>query len=135
MKWLTFKIQRDPGFRFNLIDISFIIMLCALSALIFNQLPDKSLFWAPLYLGLSFFLFCNVFRIGNRQESFWYIPFTIVTGISLYTFNMQFFWWLVLLFLEPLKWVLIIYHIKKRPYVGIFYRKLAAEIEPDRANL
>ena len=135
MKWLTFKIQREPGFRFNLIDISFIVLLCALSALIFNQLPDKSLFWIPLYLGLSFFLFCNVFRIGNRLEPFWYIPFTIVTGISLYTFDMPLFWWLVLLFLEPLKWVLIIYHIKKRPYAGIYYRKLAAEIEPDRANL
>ena len=135
MKWLTFKIQIEPGFRFNLIDSSFIIFLCVLSVFLFNQLPDKSLFWVPLYLGLSFFLFCNVFRIGNRLEPFWYIPFTLVTAISLYTLNMLLFWWLVLLFLEPMKWVLIIYHIKKRRYVGIFYHKLAAAVEPDRANL
>ena len=133
MNWLTFKIQREPGFRFNLTDLVFILFLCALSALLFNQLPAKSLFWIPLYLGLSFFLFCNVFRIGNRLEPFWYIPFTVITGISLYNFNMQLFWWLVIFFLEPLKWYLIIYHVKRRRYIGAFYRRLA--VSSDSANL
>ena len=135
MKWPTFKIRREPGFRFNLIDLGFIIFLGSLSSLLYYQVPDKSLFGIPLYLGLSFFLFCNVFRIGNRLEPFWYLPFTVVTGIGLYTFDMALLWWLVLLFLEPLKWVLIIHHIKKRRYRGIFYRKLATAVEPDRANL
>ncbi|MFC1589706.1 hypothetical protein ACFL3P_05510 [Pseudomonadota bacterium] len=136
MKWLTFKIQREPGFRFNLTDLGLIVLLCAVSSLLFYQIPDRSLFWIPLYLGLSFFLFCNVFRIGNRLEPFWYVPFTIITGISLYTFNLPLFWWLVLLFLEPLKWGLIIYHIKRRRYSGVFYRKLeSVPIDQDHANL
>jgi len=29
----------------------------------------------PAYLGLTFFLFCNVFRVGNRLEIFWCVPF------------------------------------------------------------
>lgn len=136
MNWLTFKIQREPGFRFNLIDVGFIVFLGLISAMLYIQVAESSLFWVPLYLGFSFFLFCNVFRIGNRLEPYWYIPFTIVTAVSLYPFNLALFWWLVLLLLEPLKWVLIIYHIRKRQYKGIFYRKLAVlPIAQDRANL
>ena len=135
MNWLTFKIQQEPGFRFNLADFGFIVFLCALSALLLNQLPDKSLFWIPLYLGLSFFLFCNVFRIGNRLEPFWYIPFTIVAAACLYTLNLPLFWWLVLLFLEPLKWALIIYRIKAGQYRGVFYQNWTDPVSQDRANL
>ena len=38
-------------------------------------MPDSNMYWLPPYVGLSFFLFCNVFRIGSRMEIFWYMPF------------------------------------------------------------
>ncbi len=118
MKWLTFDIQRSPGFRLNLIDIGFILFLCGLAVMAYQWLPGSSMFWLPLYLGLSFFLFCNVFRIGNRMEIFWYIPFILVAGYSVFTMNMNHFWLLTLFVLEPVKWALIGFTIKKSSYHG-----------------
>ncbi len=92
MKWLTFKVQRTPGFRFNLTDLGLILVLFAIATILYILLPESSIFWMPLYFGLSFFLFCNVFRIGNM--------------------------------LEPIRWLLILYRIRKGPYVGVMYYKL-----------
>ena len=119
MKWLTFKVQREPGFRFNLTDLGMVLFLSAISAALYQTFPENSLFWVPVYLGMSFFLFCNVFRIGNRLEPFWYIPFTLIAAICIYIFDLTLFWWLVMIVLEPLKWLLIFYRIKKDNYVGI----------------
>ncbi len=123
MKWLTFEVQKSPGFRFNLIDLLLILALFALSIGLHVLLPGISLFWAPLYLGLSFFLFCNVFRIGNRLEPWWYIPFFAVSMYALSVGDLVLFWWCVLLVLEPLKWGLIVFHILRRPYHGAFCRQ------------
>ncbi|MCW9000900.1 MAG: hypothetical protein OQK04_19470, partial [Kangiellaceae bacterium] len=78
----------------------------------------------PLYLGVSFFSFCNIFRIGNRMEPFWYVPFTLITGYCIYKFNFELYWQLVFWFLEPLKWGLILLHIVKHSYRGIAYKKI-----------
>ena len=118
------KIKRTPGFRFNLIDAVFLIFLGALSYLLF-QIDDEGGFgFIPIYLGISFFCFCNIFRIGNKMEPFWYIPFTLITGYCIYEFDFDLYWQLVFWFLEPLKWVLIIFHIIKRPYHGIAYKRI-----------
>jgi len=77
MKWtrfLTTKIQKEPGFRLNLIDIGLIACLILVTWLLHPIFQEGWLFLLPLYIGLSFFLFCNVFRIGNWLEPFWYIP-------------------------------------------------------------
>jgi len=124
MKWLTFEVKRTPGFRLNLVDLGLILLLCAMSVGIRMSMPYSSLFWIPMYLALSFFLFCNVFRIGRRLEPFWYVPFTLVASYGVYTMNMPVFWLFVLCFLEPLKWLLIGYRVKKGPYVGVMYDKL-----------
>ena len=125
MPWRTFEIQRAPGFRFNLTDLIFLVFLGALGGALFYIAPDSSLGWIPLYLGASFFLFCNVFRIGNHLEPFWYVPFTLCAGAAIYTFRLEWFWWAVLGLLEPLKWGLIGYRIWRGPYVGAGYRLLA----------
>ena len=119
MNWRTFEVKKAPGFRLNLTDIGFFLLLSVLSGVCRVFLPDSSLFLMPIYLAISFFLFCNIFRIGNRLEAFWYVPFTLVAIYSVYEMNMSFFWWVVLLILEPLKWFLICYQIKKGPYVGV----------------
>lgn len=125
MKWLTFEIQREPGFRLNLTDLLFISFLCGLAGLLYTQLPGNSLHWLPLYLGLSFFLFCNVFRIGSRLEIFWYVPFTLFAAYALYTGNLAQFWWLALPILEIIKWTLVVYRIRRGPYVGVAHLWLA----------
>ena len=114
-----YKIQRTPGFRFNGVDLMFIALLCGLSLWLYRAIPNSSAFGLPLYLGLSFFLFCNVFRIGNRLEPFWYIPFFVVTLYCLNEFDLALFWAAVIYFLEPLKWILIAYQFWKGPYRGI----------------
>ncbi len=113
MKRLTFEVQKAPGFRFNLVDLIFIFILFGVSAGIFVWSADLSICLIPLYLGGSFFLFCNVFRIGNRLEPFWYVPFALAVLYSVYVEDLWLFWLIVIFFLEPLKWVLILYRIKK----------------------
>ena len=121
MKWQTFEIQRSPGFRFNLIDLGLIILLLGISFALHALLPDLSIFWIPLYLGSTFFLFCNVFRIGNRLEPFWYLPFFLSALFCLYQQELDRFWLLVLWFLEPIKWSLIVYNFRSPDYHGIAY--------------
>ena len=122
MKWLTFKIQREPGFRFNLIDLLLILALLAMSIGWRTVFPDQHLYLLPLYIGGSFFLFCNVFRIGNRMEPPWYMSFIVLT---VYGFTQPEFPWLLLLGVcETLKWTLIGYRIWRGPYVGAFHQQL-----------
>lgn len=122
MKWLTFKKQTEPGFRFNLTDLIIIIILIASSYIIFSITQDKGFYMLPLYIGITFFIFCNVFRIGNNTEPFWYVPFVITFLIGFYT--MESFWPLILIVCEPIKIILIVYRIKKGPYVGAFYKSI-----------
>ena len=122
MKLITFKTQHEPGFRLNLTDLIFLLLLMGLSCFIFTVTGDRGLYLLPLYIGLSFFLFCNVFRIGNRLEAFWYVPFIILFLAGFYF--MENFWPPVLLVCEPLKAALIITRIRRGGYEGIFYDKL-----------
>ena len=118
MKWRTFEIQREPGFRFNLIDLSLIAALVAASTAWYALFPEDYLYLLPLYVGASFFLFCNVFRIGNRTEMPWYVTFVAITA---YGFTRPEFPWLLLLVVgEGVKWALIGYRIRRGPYVGAF---------------
>ena len=126
MHWLTFRVQYAPGFRFNLTDLLFILLVAALSGWLYLRVPTSSLYGIPLYLLLSFFLYCNVFRIGNLLEALWYLPFA---GMAVYTLSrgdFPQFWWWVLWVLEPWKWVLIAYRIWRGPYQGAGYRQVAA---------
>lgn len=124
MKWLTFEIQREPGFRFNLLDLVLILLLAGLSGWLYQDIPGNTVYLAPLYLGLSFFLFCNVFRIGNRLEPLWYVPFTLWSAYCFYyASDMGLYWQGVLFGLEPLKWCLIGYRVVKGSYHGAFCKR------------
>ena len=118
MKWLTFEIQREPGFRFNLIDLLLILAIVAITLGLYLYFPNSHLVWLPLYVALSFFLFCNVFRIGNRSEIFWYVPFV---ALALYAFDRpDIFWPLILWTCEPLKVALIVVCVLRGRTRGIF---------------
>ena len=75
-----------------------------------------------LYLGFTFFLFCNVFRIPHRLESFWFIPFVLLAVWGVGWGELVWMWWGILTVLEPWKWLLIIYHIRRGRYVGVGYQ-------------
>ncbi len=124
MKWLTFRVQKAPGFRFNLTDLGLLLILLAVAAALYWYVPGRSLFAIPLYVGLSFFLFCNVFRIGNKLEPIWYVPFSVLAVYGVCTLDLRLFWLLLLCVIEPLKWGLITYRIVKGPYWGVFYEKV-----------
>ena len=118
MKWLTFKIQKEPGFRFNMIDLILISFLILISVITYRLLPGTGYYFLPLYIGLTFFLFCNIFRIGNKLEIFWYVPFVIIT--ILFFHRPDIYWKVLLPVCETLKVVLIVYRIIKGPYEGVF---------------
>ena len=122
MKWLTFEIQRSAGFRFNLIDLGLIAFLLAIAWGLHGALPNLNIYWVPLYLGSSFFLFCNVFRIGNRLEPFWYLPFFLVSVYCLNLQDLERFWLLVAWLLEPIKWALILLNFRRPGYHGICHQ-------------
>ena len=118
MNWLTFEAQRTPGFRFNLTDLVLIGVLFGLSVFIYWIYPHHYFYLLPVYIGGSFFLFCNVFRIGNRLEPFWYITFLLIT-LTL-AGKPEIYWPIMLGVCEPLKLFLIVYRIRQPRYVGIF---------------
>ncbi len=129
MKWLTFKVRQEAGFRLNLIDLLFIALLCTAAAWLKAVMPELSVFYLPLYVGLTFFLFCNVFRIGNRAEVWWYLPFAATAAAAIHTLRLEEFWWSVLFFFEPLKIWLITRAMLKETYHGVFYRQLRSGAE------
>jgi len=122
MKWLTFKVQKEPGFRLNLTDLIILSVLAAISYIIYSITAANYLFLLPLYIGLTFFLFCNVFRIGNRLEPFWYVPFTIIVIYGF--FHMEALWPVILCVCEPLRIFLILFRITRGSYRGIFYKEI-----------
>jgi len=124
VKWLTFKVQHEKGFRFNLTDLIFILFLAGLCAVIQLTVHDFRISFIPAYLALSFFMFCNIFRIGNKLEVFWYLPFVMVCAYCLHDLNINLFWLLCLLILEPIKWILITYNYLKGPYAGISFQRI-----------
>ncbi len=122
MRWHTHGICHEPGFRLSLIDLLMLVSVGLLSWLGRDAFTAHFIYLIPVYVGGSFFLFCNVFRIGNRLEACWYIPFV---ALSLYGLTRpDLYWLLVLGVCEPLRILLVIYRLRKGGYVGIFYRQL-----------
>lgn len=125
-QFLTFRVQHEAGFRLNLLDLALIALLCTASWLLYPIWREGWLFLLPLYVGYSFFLFCNVFRIGNRLERYWYPPF-VVAVVALHT-RPELLWWVLLLVLEPLKAGLIVHRIRRGDYHGAGYRRLRPDL-------
>jgi hypothetical protein len=121
VKWLTFKVQKDPGFRLNLTDICLLALLALVSIGVYKVVPTTGLHYIPLYVGFTFFLFCNVFRLRQRLEAVWFVPFTLYAAWALA--RMEIDWTLTLAVFVPLKAVLIIFHMYRGFYRGVFYER------------
>ena len=124
MNWKTFKTEKKPGFRFNLIDIIFILTITAITVLLFHITDKTEISFIPMYIGFTFFLFCNVFRIGNKLEALWYIPFTLFSVYSINEMNIRLFWLGTLFIFEPFKILIFLHCIKSDSYIGAFYERL-----------
>lgn len=78
------KIQ--PGFRLNLGDIFFIVFMSLVTFVSYILGLPETISFLPLFVTLSFFLFCNVFRIGTTLEIVWVI-FTLPYVLWMITCN------------------------------------------------
>lgn len=125
MKWYIFKSQSEPGFRLNLFDLGFMGSTLVLSLAVRELIPGATIYLIPPYIAGSFFLFCNVFRIGHLLEPFWYVLFTALAIYTLSNNDLEAFWFWVLLAMEPLKWVLIAYRMIRGPYHGVGFAQVA----------
>jgi hypothetical protein len=103
-------------------DILLLLLVSVASCIIYRIVPEPRIFILPLYIGVTFFLFCTVFRVTWYDEIFWYLPFVIVMPYAVV--NIESFWLFILAIFEPLRAAIVIYRMKKGPYVGAFYKKI-----------
>lgn len=75
-------------------------------------MPGSFYFLVPLYIGITFYLFCNVFRVGNAPEAVWY---TVFIAVSLLTFHRPYLYLLLILVVcVPLQAGIIIWRQRSR---------------------
>ena len=128
MKWLTFEVQKEPGFRLNLTDTILLAFLSLAAMGVYLAVPGTGLQYIPLYVGFTFFLFCNVFRLRQRLEAVWFVPFTLYAAWALARVEID--WAVTLAVFVPLKVGLIIFHMYRGSYRGIFYGRFRATRKP-----
>ena len=124
MRLLTFRFQTEPGFRLNVTDLALLAALAVLTWWCRAAFGEHGVYLLPAYVGLCFFQFCNVFRIGNRLERFWYPVFLGTAAIGMQ--RPEHLWVLVLAVCEPLKLALIVHRMRAGDYHGVFHRALAS---------
>ena len=120
MKFQIFKVQKEKGFRINLVDIVFIMLLIGASMFIYKEIGYlDNIYLLPLYVGFTFFLFCNVFRLTTKYELIWTVVFAIVTAISLHFFSEN--WVLITIGISSfVQFVEIVLHVRSDDYRGVF---------------
>ncbi len=123
MKFLTFEIQKAPGFRFNLIDLIFILLLAMASLGLYRSFDTfMSLYILPLYVGFTFFLFCNVFRVGTRKELWWIVLFFMIAVTNYLVLGVAWFWPTVVI-AGMVQVVLVVLQVRSDDYRGIFAKE------------
>jgi hypothetical protein len=71
MKLRAFRPQKARGFRLSVPDILIGAAAAGLSWAV-TDIPELAILWPlPVHVFATFFLFCNICRIGTRQELFW----------------------------------------------------------------
>ena len=115
----VFDVQKEKGFRINVLDMIFIALLIGSSVAIYSYIGALGYYFLlPLYVGFTFFLFCNVFRLRTRDEMIWTFLFLTIVGITfehfpnswvLYTIGASF----------CIQVVLIVFHVGSEGYRGV----------------
>jgi len=114
-----FKVQKEKGFRISIVDVVFILLLIASSVFIYTYLGDLGYYFLlPLYVGFSFFLFCNVFRLRTKDEMIWTFLFLTIVGV---TFNLFPNNWVIYTISSSfiIQVVLVVLHVGSEGYRGI----------------
>jgi len=115
-----FKVKKEAGFRINFVDMLFITLLIFASYYLHTELGNQeNLYLLPLYVGFTFFLFCNVFRLRTKEELIWTLFFLVSSFMSFSFFHES--WVLLTFFLSSLLQVVLIgLAISSDGYRGIF---------------
>ena len=72
----VFEQRREPGFRCNVADLAMLGVSLGLSLWLASEdFGEPS--WIPTYVTGTFFLFCNVTRIGRPMEATWALVATV----------------------------------------------------------
>lgn len=114
-KW--WNPRRPAGFRLSLRDAIVIAACAPVTWLLWQWLGQLALL-CPVVLG-HFFLFCNVFRPGNRSELVWAGVFMV--NVCAWTW-LGFNWWYVLLSQTPVTLAVITFAFRRTDYHGIGWR-------------
>jgi hypothetical protein len=90
----VFEQRKEPGFRLNVADLALVAFCLGVSGYLWNVSDGLPVALVPAHVVATFFLFCNVFRIGRRQEFTWIAAY----GATIFaTVWMDLpFWWTVL---------------------------------------
>ena len=114
------KVKKEVGFRINFIDIIFIVLIGTASYYLYTILGrSENLYLLPLYVGFTFFLFCNVFRLRTKDELIWTLFFLLSSFV---TYNLVPAHWvaITLSLSSLLQAVLIGFAVRSDGYRGIF---------------
>jgi len=114
------KVKKEAGFRINLVDILFISLLIFSSYYLYNLLGStENLYILPLYVGFTFFLFCNVFRLRTKDEFLWTLFFLLVSTITFNFFREN--WVFTSMGLSSFfQFIEIVINVRSKGYKGVF---------------
>ena len=122
MSGLKFKITKKTSY---LMDAVFILSILFVSFAIYDYIGNyQKLYLIPIYIGFSFFLFSNIFKLSNKQESLWYTPTIVIFLYSIFCYSLENLWILIFYISVPIQISLITYHIYSDTYNGIFLKKI-----------
>ena len=112
------KVRKEPGFRFSIADACF-IFTGILATILLWYYCRSIMFLCPMVI-CHFFLFCNVFRIGQKLEYIWSIIFVVNV---LFWLNMAALeWYNIILTQSAITLTVIVIAIFRDDYHGVGYK-------------
>lgn len=117
------------GFRFSWTDALVLAVGAALTWALWQPVGQFALL-VPVTL-VHFFLFCNVFRVGNRRELLWTGVF--VANFTSWVYFAAFSWWGVLVVQAPVTLGIVVAAVRDSRYHGVFSRRRPEEAKADTA--
>ena len=106
--------KRPAGFRFSIWDAVIVAVMAILTWRLW--LVSELLVWlCPMTAG-HFFLFCNVFRVGNRAELIWAIA--LLTNVAFWVFFGTLDWVVIMWIQAPVTIAVIVWAILQKDYHG-----------------
>ena len=110
----------QPGFRLGALDVVVLLVGAVAAGLAFKVQSAPAAI--PSYVILTFFLYCNVFRIRRSSELIWAGAFTLLASVRLYLGQPE--WPTVFAAGIALTIALIAVEMKHPSYHGIFWRSV-----------